>query len=72
MPLKKLFFDNGEISDNCASSLVGHYNYNHVTALLEYKGYKLIVESCIDISLQDETTLTGPEILKLVDDKTLT
>lgn len=69
---KKLSFSNGEISDNYASILVGHFDYNQVTTLLEYKGYKLIVESCLDISLPDETTLTGPEILKLVDDKTLT
>ncbi|MBH0048767.1 hypothetical protein [Pseudoalteromonas sp. SWYJZ19] len=69
---KKLSFSNGEISDNYASILVGHSDYNQVTTLLEYKGYKLIVESCLDISLPDETTLTGPEILKLVDDKTLT
>ncbi|MBH0056531.1 hypothetical protein I6F65_06130 [Pseudoalteromonas sp. SWXJZ94C] len=68
---KKLSFNNGEISDNYASILVSHFDCSQVTTLLEYKGYKLVVDSCVDISLPDETVLSGPEVLKLVENKSL-
>tara|TARA_B100001059_G_scaffold43542_1_gene35523 strand:- start:7759 stop:8190 length:432 start_codon:yes stop_codon:yes gene_type:complete len=69
---KKLVFKNGEISDNYASILVGHSSYEQVTVLLKHKGYELVVESCVDISLPNETILTGPEALQLVESESLT
>lgn len=67
----KLIFSSGEISDNYASILVGHSNYNQVTTLLRYKGYELVVESCVDILLPNESVLTGLEVLKLVENEEL-
>lgn len=69
--LNQLVFNNGEISDNFASVLLSHDDFNQVTVLQVYKHYELIVCSCVEVLDPDDKTLVGKELFKLVENNRL-